>query len=67
MTAETGKQATHMLLVTVPEWGHLSPFLHMASSIQSNWDSSRGTLQLTLASMEQVGGWDLGYRPSCMP
>jgi hypothetical protein len=44
-----------MLLVTIPEWGHLSPFLHLAASIQRNWDtSSRGKLQLSIASMEQV-------------
>ena len=47
---------TRMLLVTVPEWGHLSPFMHMAASIERTWDSSKGTLQLTLASMEQVCG-----------
>jgi hypothetical protein len=52
----TMTETTRMLLVTVPEWGHLSPFLHMAASIERNWDSSKGTLQVTLASMEQVCG-----------
>jgi hypothetical protein len=43
-----------MLLVVVPEWGHLSPFLHVADSIKRYWDPSKGELQLALASMEQV-------------
>jgi hypothetical protein len=43
-----------MLLVVVPEWGHLSPFLHVADSIKRNWDPRKGELQLALASMEQV-------------
>jgi hypothetical protein len=45
---------TRMLLVVVPEWGHLSPFLHVADSIKRYWDPSKGELQLALASMEQV-------------
>jgi hypothetical protein len=33
---------TRMLLVVVPEWGHLSPFLHVADSIKRYWDPSKG-------------------------
>jgi len=40
--------------VTIPEWGHLSPFMNVAESIQRQWDDSNGVLELSLASMEQV-------------
>lgn len=43
-----------MLLVTVPEWGHVSPCLNLAAAIQRCWDPSKGELQLSLASMEQM-------------
>jgi hypothetical protein len=43
-----------MLLVTVPEWGHVSPTLHLAAAIQRCWDPSKGELQLSLASMEHM-------------
>lgn len=53
--SSTPPHPTQMLLVTIPEWGHLSPFLHVADSIQRTWDtSSRGKLQLSIASMDQV-------------
>lgn len=41
-------------MVTIPEWGHLSPFINVAESIQRQWDDSKGVLELSLASMEQV-------------
>lgn len=54
-SANMAGSSTQMLLVTIPEWGHLSPFLHVADSIQRTWDTSgRGKLQLSIASMEQV-------------
>lgn len=43
-----------MLLVTVPEWGHVSPCLNLAAAIQRCWDTSKGELQLSLASMEHL-------------
>lgn len=51
--AGTG-DVTRMLLVTVPEWGHVSPTLNLAAAILRCWDTSKGELQLSLASMEHM-------------